>query len=167
MRYAVLTGVVTLLAAAPAARAQPPAKETGTVSWQYFAGNTAVGDPVQPAGAKANIRCSVISSDGDGEWVCLYVDAVPRSKLPEDLNVNACRPLGKDGKPFKLTNPALLPDSDTTQVVAFVSGNAETTYKLLVQKDGSVGFEVVGPAFAGDTRMSGAASVCWYVSKKK
>jgi hypothetical protein len=167
MRYTILTGIITLLAAAPVAKAQPPVKETDTVSWQYYSGNTAVGGPVQPVGTKANIRCSVISSDGDGEWVCLYVDAVPKSTLPDGKNANACRPLGKDGKPFKLTNPALLPDSDTTQVVVFVSNSIETTYKLVVRKDGSISFEIVGPTFAGDTSMSGAASVCWYVSKKK
>src|SRR4051794_20222047 len=113
MRYTILTGVVTLLAAAPVAKAQPPVKETGTVSWQYYAGNTALGGPVRPVGMKANIRCSVISSDGDGEWVCLYVDAVPMAKLPEDKNADTCRPLQKDGKRFKLTSPTLLPDSDT------------------------------------------------------
>jgi len=167
MRYTFLTGIVTLLAAAPVALAQPAAKETGTVSWQYYAGNTPLGDPVQPVGTKANIRCSVISSDADGAWVCLYVDAVPKSRLPEKKNADACRPLGKDGMHFKLTNPALLPESDTTQVVAFVSSNTETMYKLMVKTDGRISIEIVGPTFAGDTSMSGAASVCWYVSKKK
>jgi hypothetical protein len=167
MRYTILTGVVTLLAAAAVAKAQPPAKETGTVSWQYYAGTTALGGPVPPVGAKTNIRCSVISSDGDGEWVCLYVDAVPKFTLPAGKNAEVCLPLGKDGKPFKLANPALLPDSDTTQVVAFVSNSHETIYKLIIKKDGSISFEQVGPTFAGDTSMSGATSVCWYVSKKK
>jgi hypothetical protein len=166
MRYTILTGFV-LLAAAPVAKAQPPVKETGTVSWQYYTGTTALGSPVQPVGTKANIRCSVISSDGDGDWVCLYVDAVPKSTLPDGKNADVCRPLGKDGKQFKLTSPTLLPDSDTTQVVAFVSNSTETTYKLVVKKDGSISFEHIGPTFAGDTSMSGAASVCWYVSKKK
>jgi hypothetical protein len=167
MRYPTLTAVVTLLTAASIAKAQPPAKESGTVSWQYYHGTTALGDPVQPAGTKANIRCSVIASDGDGAWVCLYVDAVPRSKLPDNKDADACRPLDKDGKQFKLTNPALLPDSDTTQLVVFHSGNIETTYKLMIKTDGSIGFEIVRPTFAGDTSMSGAASVCWYVSRKK
>jgi hypothetical protein len=167
MRSTILTGVVTLLVAAPVARAQPPVKETDTVLWQYYAGNTALGGPVRPVGTKANVRCAVISSDGDGDWVCLYVDAVPRSTLPDGKNADVCRPLGKDGKPFKLTSPALLPDRDTTQVVAFHSGSTETMYKLVIKTDGSISFEIAGPTFAGDTSMSGAASVCWYVSKKK
>jgi hypothetical protein len=167
MKCAILTGVVTLLAATAVAKAEPPVKETGTVGWQYYTGTTAVGVPVPPVATRANIRCSVISSDGDGDWVCLYVDAIPKSTLPDGKNADACRPLGKDAKPFKLTNPALLPDSDTTQLVAFVSNSIETVYKLVIKKDGSVSFEMVGPTFAGDTSMSGAASVCWYVSKKK
>jgi hypothetical protein len=167
MMYSILTGVVALLAAAPVVQAQSPAKESGTVSWQYSAGTTALGGPVQPVGTKANIRCSVIASDEDGDWVCLYVDAIPKSTIPDNKNADTCRPLGKDGKPFKLTNPALLPDSDTTQVVAFVSGNVETTYKLVVKKDGTISFAMMGPTFTGDTSMSGAASVCWYVFKKK
>ncbi|OWK40893.1 hypothetical protein [Fimbriiglobus ruber] len=167
MRYTILAGVVALMAAAPVAKAQSPAKETGTVSWQYYSGHTAVGGPVRPVEAKANIRCSVISSDGDGEWVCLHVGAVPRSTLPDNTSADACHPLGKDVKPFKLTNPALLPDNDTTHLVVFVSGNAESPYKLVVKKDGNISFETVRPTFAGDTSMSGAASVCWYVSKKK
>lgn len=165
MRCAILT-VVTLFLVAPVVNAQPAAKETGIVSWQYYAADTAVGSPVQPTGMKANIRCAVIASDGDGSWVCLYVDAIPKCKLPEDKNANVCRPLEKDGKQFKLTNSALLPDTDVTQVVAFVSSNTETTYKLVVKKDGSVSFTVVGPTFAGDTSMSGATSVCWFVAKK-
>lgn len=167
MKYTILTAVVTLLAAAPVVKAQPPVKETGTVSWQYYTGTTAVGTPVQPVGTRANIRCSVISSDEDGAWVCLYVDAIPKFTLADGKNADVCRPLLKDGKAFKLTNPALLPDSDTTQVVAFVSNSLETMYKLTVKKDGSIRFAIVGPTFAGDTSMSGAASVCWYVSKKK
>jgi hypothetical protein len=167
MRLTILTAVVTLLASASIANAQPQAKEKGVVNWQYYAGDDAVGEPVQPAGAKANLRCSVISSDDEGDWVCLYVDAVTKSTLPAGMNADACRPLGKDGKPFKLTNPALLPDRDTTQVVVFVSGDVETTYKLVVKQDGSIAFEIVGPTFAGDTSMSGAASMCWYVSKKE
>src|SRR5262249_55765167 len=163
---AILMGVVTLLAAAPVAKAQGQGKEAATVSWQYYAGNNAVGAPVQPVGTKANLRCSIISSDTDGDWVCLYVDAVPKSMLPAGKNADSCRPLGKDGKPFKLTRAALLPDSDTMQVVAFVSNSLETTYKLMVKKDGSISFEVIGPNFAGDTSMSGGASVCWYVSRK-
>jgi len=167
MRYTILAGAVALLAAAPVVQAQPPAKETGTVNWQYYMGTTAVGDLVPLAGTKANVRCSVISSDGDGEWVCLYVEAVPKSTLPDGKNADFCRPISKDGKPFKLTNPALLPDSDTTHLVAFVSGSAETPYKLMVKKDGTIEFEIVGPNFAGVTSMSGAASMSWYVSKKK
>jgi hypothetical protein len=167
MRCTILIVVITVLGAASVAQAQPAAKETATVSWQYYAGNTAVGGPVQPANTTANIRCAVISSDGDGAWVCLYVDAVPKSKLPENKSADACRPLDKDGKQFKLTNPALLPSSDVTQVVAFVSTNTETTYKLVIKKDGNISFEMVGPTFAGDTSMSGAVSVCWFVSKKK
>lgn len=166
MRHTILTAVA-ILTAATIAKAQPPQKETGTVSWQFYAGTTALGGPVQPVGLKTNIRCSVISSDQDGEWVCLYVDAVPRSTLPDGKNADVCRPLTRDGKPFKLTNPALLPDSDTTQVVAFVSGNLETMYKLVVKRDGTISFAIIGPTFAGDTNMSGAASVCWHVSKKK
>jgi hypothetical protein len=167
MTYKILTGFVTLLAVAPVVTAQPPARETGVVSWQYYMGSTAVGSPVEPLAAKASLRCSVIATDEDGAWVCLYVDAVPKSKLPDNKVADHCRPLAKDGKLFKLTNPALLPDSDTTHVVPFVSGNAETMYKLLVKKDGSISFEIVGPTFIGDTSMSGAASVCWFVSRKK
>jgi hypothetical protein len=167
MRYTILTGIVTLLAAAPVAVAQPAAKETATVSWQYYAGSTAVADPIKPAAAKANVRCSVISSDGDGAWVCLYVDAVPKSKLPENKTADACLPLQKDGKPFKLTNPALLPESDVVHVVSFVSSYTETMYKLVVKTDGRISFERVGPTFAGETSMTGATSVCWFVPKKK
>jgi hypothetical protein len=167
MKFSFLTGVVIVLTAVPLATAQPAARETATVSWQYYLGGTAVGTAVPPAGDKVNVRCSVISSDADGAWVCLYVDPVPKSTLPDGKDADTCRPLGKDGKPFKLTNPALLPDSDTTQVVAFRSGSLEGTYKLVVKKDGDISFQVVRPLFAGDTSMSGAASVCWYVSKKK
>jgi hypothetical protein len=161
MMYTILTSIV--LIAAPAAEV----KETGTVSWQYYAGEMALGAPVPPAGTKPNIRCSVIASDADGDWVCLYVDAIPKSTIPDGKNAEACRPLAKDGKPFKLTNAALRPDSDTTQVVAFVSNSQETTYKLVVKTDGSISFGILRPTFAGDTKMSGAASMCWYVSKKK
>jgi hypothetical protein len=167
MKDAILTGVVILLAAAAVVKAEPPAKEAGIVSWQYFAGEAAIGDPVRPAGTKANLRCSVIASDEEGDWVCLHVGAVSQSALPEGMNADACRPLGKDGKPFKLTNPALWPDSDTAQAVVFASGDVETTYKLMVKKDGTISFEIVGPTFTGDTSMSGAASMCWYVSKKE
>ncbi|OWK43896.1 hypothetical protein [Fimbriiglobus ruber] len=167
MRYTILTGVIALLASAPVATAQSPAKEAGTVSWQYYSGTSAVGSPIQPAEAKANIRCSVISSDGDGDWVCLYVAAVPKSVLPGNASADTCRPVGKDGKPFKLTNTALLPDHDTTQLVPFDSGNTEAAYKLVIKKDGSISIETIRPTFAGETSMTAAASVCWYVSKKK
>jgi hypothetical protein len=167
MKYTMLTAVVILLAAAPVATAQAPARQTGTVRWQYYAGTTAVGTPTQPLGTKANIRCSVIASDEEGAWVCLYVDAIPKVKLPDNKDADTCRPHGADGKLFKLTNSALLPDHDTTQAVFFISGSRETTYKLEIKKDGHIRFELAGPSFAGDTTMSGAVSVVWYVSKKK
>jgi hypothetical protein len=167
MKFSYATVVLILLSATPGANAEPPVKEVGVVSWQYYSGKNTIGDPLPAAGTKANIRCSVISSDGDGDWVCLYVEPVPKSKLPDSKSANACRPIGKDGKAFKLNNLALLPDSDTAQVVSFVSGEAETTYKLLVKQDGTISFEVLGPTFVGDTSMSGAVSMCWYVARKK
>lgn len=167
MRYLAVTSVFALLAGSTVVKADPPVKETGVVSWQYFIEKSAVGDPIPPAGSKTNIRCSVISSDGEGDWVCLYVDAVAKTNLPDTKGADSCRPVTKDGKPFKLTNAALFPDSDTTQLVPFVSSRTETAYKLTVKKDGTIAFELIGPTFHGETSMSGAASMCWYVSKKK
>ena len=68
MRLTIPTGIITLLAMAPVVVAQPAAKESASVSWQYYADKTPLSDPLQPADMKTNLRCSVIASDADGAY---------------------------------------------------------------------------------------------------
>lgn len=142
-----------------------PTKERATVTWAYFAGEDK--KLIETKGSdKPNIRCSVIASDDDGDWVCLFVDSFPEITLPEGVNGDTIRPLLKASDEFKLKSARLRPKSTVAQTVSFVSASLESEYKLTIKPDGTVRFESTSITFYGKTKLSGSVSATWFVPKE-
>lgn len=152
-RASLALGLTCLLAADAIA-------DSASVEWQYYADD---GKKIGKQLPATRLQCSVVSTDKDGEWICLYLAPIPKTDLG-DHNADSCRAIDAKGKPFEL--PAgLRPDAQVTQVVAFYSGSGIETYILNVDKDGQIGFYSLSPSFNGTTEIVGAVSVTWFKAK--
>ena len=134
--------------------------ESEALHWQYYA------NPATPVGSRVSaasyLRCSVIATDGDGEWVSLYMEGVAPTELPSGQKADYNVAVLANGTEFRILHKSLHPKVDIVQTVPFKTAGGESLARLTIFTDGRIRCQAISTAFSGKTQMPGAISAHWY-----